>query len=300
MLFRSTDWRRLQRFNHLADPSRLKVGSTLRLPAAWLRQQPTVAEVDHVLGSVSVQRDGRPAEPVAAGDTLRAGDVLQAQPESSLSLKFADCSRLLLRPDSELRIGRLVQYGGNSAHRSQLRLQRGSADSSVPPPAPGGWRRYEIETPSVNLGVRGTAFRAYVEPQTRRARLEVLEGTVAVTGVGVRARGPQRVAAGQGAVFDVGQPSAPPRRLPEAPDLSGVAPRLERVPLRLAWAAEPGVVAWRAQVLEPGTDAALLLDGSFDTPQARWPDLPDGRYELRVRAIDERGQIGRASCRERV
>jgi hypothetical protein len=100
------------------------------------------------------------------------------------------------------------------------------------------------------------------------------------------------VSAGQGALFDAHQPVAPPGRLPEAPDLSAVAPRLERVPLRLAWAAQPGAAAWRAQVFAPGPDPALLLDGSFDMPQARWADLPDGRYELRVRAIDERGLEG--------
>ena len=55
----SVDWRRLQRVNHLADPRRLKPGSTLRLPAVWLKPQPTVAEVIHVNGTVSVQRDGR-------------------------------------------------------------------------------------------------------------------------------------------------------------------------------------------------------------------------------------------------
>jgi hypothetical protein len=284
--------RRLQRDNHLPDPRPLQPGSTLRLPGAWLQPQPTVAEVIHVVGTVSVQRDGGPAEPVAVGATLRAGDVLQAQPESSLSLKFADGSRLLLRPESELRIRRLLQYGRAAAHQSRLQLQRGSVDSSVPPPAPGGWRRYDIETPSVNLGVRGTEFRTHVEAQTQRSRLEVLEGTVAVTGAGGAPARAQRVDAGQGAVFGAGQPVAAPGRLPDAPDLSSVAPRLERVPLHLAWTAQPGAAAWRAQVYEPGPDPALLLDGSFAMPQARWADLPDGRYELRVRAIDGRGLEG--------
>ena len=287
-----TDWRRLQRANHVADPRRLQPGSTLRLPAAWLRQQPTVAEVIHVVGSVSVQRVGGQAEPVAVGALLRAGDVLRAQPESSLSLKFADGSRLLLRPDSELRISRLLQYGRGAAHQLRLQLRRGNADSSVPPPAAGGWRRYEIDTPSVNLGVRGTEFRTHVEPETQQSRLEVLEGSVAVTSARAPAKRQQHVDAGQGAVFDAGQPVAARERLPEAPDLSGVAPRLERVPLRLAWADQPGASVWRAQVFELGADPALLLDGSFDMPRARWADLPDGRYELRVRAIDGRGLEG--------
>lgn len=283
-------WRPLQRLNRVADPRRLQPGSMLRLPAAWLRAQAVVAEVLHVRGQVSVQRVAEAAQPLQAGASLRDGDLLRAEPESSLTLRFADGSRLLLRPDSELRITQLLRYAGPGAVHTRLRLDRGSADSRVPPVAgPAGVaRRYELTTPSVHLGVRGTEFRTRVDAPTQTTRIEVIEGAVAAG----QARQQQRLVAGQGGVAEPGAVGIAARPLAPAPDLSGITARLERIPLRVGWPAQPGVVAWRAQVYATGVDDALLLDGRFDEPTARWSDLPDGRYELRVRAIDAGGLEG--------
>jgi hypothetical protein len=84
----------------------------------------------------------------------------------------------------------------------------------------------------------------------------------------------------------------PPRQLLDAPDLSGASARLERVPLRLSWQPMPGARGYRAQVFAFDSDEQLLLDGRFDDISAKWVDLPDGRYRLRVRAIDELGLEG--------
>lgn len=35
-----------------------------------------------------------------------------------------------------------------------------------------------------------------------------------------------------------------------------------------------------------------MLDGTFETPTAKWADLPDGRYLLRVRGTDRTGLEG--------
>ncbi len=289
-----TGWRALQRLNRVAEPRRLPEGSTLRVPAAWLKAQEVVAEVVHVRGEVNVQRDGA-SEAAQLGAPLRRGDRLRVGPESSLTLRFADGSRLLLRPDSELLLTRLLQRTGGTATDTGLRLERGSADSRVMPLQPAG--RYELVTPAVHVGVRGTEFRTQVEAGSAVTRVEVLEGSVAAGRTETRreapnARASQRVDAGEAVLAT---PSAAPlstARLASPPDLSALAPRVERVPLRLAWAAQPGIGAWRAQVTAENNPDALLLDGRFTEPSARWVDLPDGRYELRVRAIDGRGFEG--------
>lgn len=55
---------------------------------------------------------------------------------------------------------------------------------------------------------------------------------------------------------------------------------------------------WRAQVYEAGEGARLLLEGLFDRPLAAWTDdLPDGAYELRVRAADADGIEGQVARR---
>jgi hypothetical protein len=75
--------------------------------------------------------------------------------------------------------------------------------------------------------------------------------------------------------------------------LAGLPERIERLPLRLPWQTDAGARV-RAQVFSTEATPRLLLDGVFDAAPARWTeDLPDGRYELRVRRIAPDGLEGR-------
>jgi hypothetical protein len=283
------DWQSVQRANNIADPKRLQPGSLIRIPAHLLREQPTVAEVVHAYGSVTVTRTSTETEiPLSSGDNLAAGDVVRTGAQSSTTLRFEGGARVLVRPDSELKVERLAQSRAGAS--TTLRLQRGSADSVVPPAqgasAPS---RYEMRTPHTNLGVRGTEFRTTAEGGA--TRLEVLEGRV-----GARAGGGGRaeslVGAGFGAVGAAAGMTAP-RALPAAPQLAGLPERVERMPLRLSWQSTPATRV-RAQVMTTDEPPRLVLDGVFDSAPARWSeDIADGRYELRVRAIDSQGMEGR-------
>jgi hypothetical protein len=283
------DWQSVQRSNNIADPKRLNPGALIRIPAHLLREQPAVAEVVHSYGSVTVTRASTENEiPLASGDNLAAGDTVRTGAQSSTTLRFIDGARVLVRPDSELKIERLAQSRAGAS--TTLRLQRGSADSVVPSAqgasAPS---RYEMRTPHTNLGVRGTEFRTAAD--SGATRLEVLEGSVGAR-AGATARAESRVGAGFGAV-GAAAGITPPRALPAAPQLAGLPERVERMPLRLSWQGTDGARV-RAQVLTTDEPPRLVLDGVFDAAPARWSeDIPDGRYELRVRAIDGSGLEGR-------
>jgi FecR protein len=178
-------------------------------------------------------------------------------------------------------------YGNTGLTDTRLKLEKGGADSQVQPgkQVPG----FRIDTPAVNLGVRGTEFRVRLTGD-KSSSFEVLQGSVGGAGtVGAEVA----VAAGFGATAVAGAPLGPPQALLPAPNLASLAPKLERVPLTPAWAPLPGAVAYRAQVYAEGAAEQLLLDGRFATPQAKWADLPDGRYQLRVRAVDAQGLEGR-------
>jgi hypothetical protein len=282
------DWAAVQRANAIADPKRLRPGSVLRIAANLLREQPALAEVVHAYGEVTVQRATTlTALPLAAGENLAAGDVVRTGAQSSATLRFVDGARLLLRPDSELKVERLAQSRGGAS--TTLRLERGSADSAVPVQPGAATPRYEMRTPHANLGVRGTEFRTATDAGA--TRLEVLEGRVGAR----RARAEAVVGAGFGAVSaaDAASGMAAARALPEAPALTGLPERIERMPLRLPWQAQAGTRV-RAQVFSTEATPRLLLDGVFDAAPARWNnDIADGRYELRVRAIGADGLEGR-------
>lgn len=275
------DWRAVQRLNRIADPRRLRPGAVLRLPLAMLRETPQRAEVLHVHGQVLVERSGQAPESLAAAALLDAGDVVVTGPQASVSLLFADGSRTLLGPGSRLSIERHARIGAAQALDTRLRLDAGSADTQVPPATPAP--RFELRTPVVNLGVRGTDFRGRIDGE--RVLAEVEQGQVAA--------GPQIVSAGFGAVATAAGVGVPRALLPP-PALAAMPARVERLPLQLAFAPVPGAQRYHARVAAAGVPDRLLLDGYFDTPPAAWlDDLPDGRYELQLRAVDADGLEGR-------
>lgn len=283
-------WRDLQKLNRVANPRRLLPGRTLRMPVAWLKSEASVAEAVFVKGDVQRQR-GASGETLASGATLLSGDRVRTGAQSSASLRFADGSRLLIPPDSDVALDQLLILGRGAIPAMRLRLAKGGADSRVTPNA----QRvplYELRTPHANLGVRGTEFRVQVDGAA--TRMQVISGAVHAEGR------PLDVAFGQallaeGAVLSVA-PLLPP------PDLSALPLTAERLPLRLGWTASPpGAVAWRAQLYPKGDFDRLLLDARVADSQAAWAEareLPDGDYTLRLRGIDARGQEGASADAE--
>ncbi len=287
LLVPGTPWQTVQRLNRVQQPRRLLPGQVLQIPTDLLRAVPQVAEVLRIQGEVSVQRAGGTVQPLASGETLAAGDLLRTGPQSSAVLRFADGSRVLLRPDSQLRLERLLRRGDSPVVDTQLRLDAGSADSQVQRQTS---PRFQIRTPVANLGVRGTDFRTRIAGQG--TTLEVLGGQVQAATLATAKPQAQGTAAGFGTQVTATSVDVP-RPLPPAPLLTGVPTRIERLPLRLPWVLPPGVAQVRAQVLEAAAPGRLLLDGLFGAQGARWnDDLPDGSYRLLVRTVDATGLEG--------
>lgn len=292
----STSWRELQRINKIANPLKLAPGSTLQMPLRLLRREASVAQVLFTQGAVSLLRPPALVElPLAAGATVQTGDRLRTGERGSVSLRFSDGSRLLIAPGSEVSIEQLLVFGRSGLPSMKLRLNKGGADSKVEK-QPSRPADYELKTPSLNLGVRGTEFRVQVTDDGQATRAEVLEGVVAAGTVPVEAN--------FGIATLPGQPGLQKGKLPAAPDLSSVPTLLDRIPLTLTWSAQaagPDVKAWRAQVFAAGDFDRLLLDSRSSRPKASWgatpelDNLPDGNYTLRVRAIDALGLEGLAS-----
>ncbi len=149
--------------------------------------------------------------------------------------------------------------------------------------------RYEIKSRALNLTVRGTEFRAHVSDTDQFTRNEVLSGAVRAAGL----RGKTVVtAAGFGTFAAPGEPPSPPQKLVPPPDLNKLPSHIDKLPLRFEWTATEGAVSYRAQVFSARSFDQLMLDNTFETPTAKWIDLPDGRYLLRVRGKDSAGLEG--------
>ncbi|KAF1710350.1 peptidoglycan-binding protein LysM [Pseudoxanthomonas kalamensis DSM 18571] len=281
-------WRQLQSHNDIANPYHLPPGLILHIPLSWLLAQPANARVVAVHGEATVQTpDQDSAVPARQGAELGVGTMIRTAADASLTLEFADGSRLLLEGGSELRLDRLSRYGKHGIMAdTRVRLQRGGVSNEIKP-ARGAAPNFIVDTPSSSSAVRGTHFRMRAEPEL--SHTEVTEGGVEVDSGTHAALVPHgfgvRVATGQDG------PVEPVRLLP-APDLSSVPGTLHRARARLQWPAVEGASGYRVQVsAQPGFDS-LAADAQSARPQIELPALADGDYHLLARAIDGNGLEG--------
>ncbi len=281
------DWRRLQEHNRIADPYRLAPGSRLHIPLAWLRQQPARARVIALVGRATAVTTGGAEQPISEGMELGVGSRLLTAAGASLSLQFADGSRLRLREDSELVLDRLTRYGRTGMVDTRVRLQRGRINNEVRR-LRGPGDQFIVETPTASSAVRGTRFRIHSGDQGTQA--EVLDGRVAVT-AGRRAT-LLRPGFGTRAPAGGGDPLDPVALLP-APDLSAVGAEQDSIRPQFAWPAVAGARGYRVLLSRHPDFAALIADLATTDPSVTAPALDPGQYHLRVSAIDAQGLEGR-------
>lgn len=286
-LISTKKWPGLQKQNKIGEPKQLTPGTQLRLPVALLKREAVEAEVLHLQGSVTRTPLNGTAQALDKAVRLQTGDAIETGADATISIRFIDGSRLLLTPKSRLVLSEMVMLGKSGVAQTVMELQQGALDTQVAKQSPTAGR-YEIKSRAVNLAVRGTDFRASVDPTDQMGRSEVLEGAVQASAVGT----PVLVPAGFGTSAVPGGAASTPVALLVAPNLNGVDKRVERVPLRFQWSSLANATRYRAQIFADKTFERLLLDGVFPTPSAKWADLPDGRYVLRVRGIDQGGLEG--------
>jgi hypothetical protein len=280
-------WRLLQTHNNVTEPLRMPPGSTVRIPIDWIKTHTATVEVLSVRGDVQIRRSGGTGtEPAVAGQVLNVGDQIRCADESNATLQFADGTELLLQGGSRLIIDDSTMYTGTRMLDSRLRLPEGRLENKVPA-AKGPGSRFEITTPSAVIAVRGTEYRAAMEARDDLVRTEVLAEQVEVAAAGTRGNVPE----GFGSVTRTGSPPSPPVELLPAPDLSGLPELLDRLPLTLSFPSSAGAASYRAQIAPTPAFRTLLFDQTSAAPNFT-PELDDGEYALRVRAIDGVGLEG--------
>ena len=127
-------WQQLQAHNRISDPYRLAPGLTLRFPIAWLRVQPAPARVVALRGPVQVSDPVNGTRPLQADMLLPIGSQLQTGDDASVTLSFADDSRLQLRENSLLQLDQLSSHRhGRHPHAAAARAQQQPGDTCARP-----------------------------------------------------------------------------------------------------------------------------------------------------------------------
>jgi len=278
-------WPEVAKLNRLAQPSRLRPGQRLMLPASLLKGTARPARAEYVRGPV---RAGGQA--LRIGDEVTEGAVLEVGAQGFVSLRLHDGSLLQLQANSRSKLLRLRDLPVGQRRNTLIELDGGRVDATVAP-QPGG-SRFEVKTPLATAGVRGTRFGVTVPAAGALATADVVEGRVEVQAQGQAQRAGEAVAlaAGQGAVVRRGAAPLLKPLLP-APALPGGTIRLERMPGEIPLPAVPGASRYRVEVADDAAFTRVLWSGEGPLPLVV-EGLDDGRYPLRARAIDADGLLG--------
>ena len=283
-------WPRIQDYNRILEPETIRPGSVLRIPVAWMRGERGGAEVIDVRGEVEVRSAGG-SEALSPGMRVLPGMQVRSGADSSLTLEFPDGSRSLVGADTTFGMRKLERLRASGAQQLELQLERGYIENLVNPVRSGG--RYIIQTPAAVAAVRGTDFR--ITAVLDGVRAETLEGEVALQ----NARGQTRLPAGRGSYAERGKFPERSSELLPAPDLGGLPTVIDRVPFRIPIEPVAGALRYRTQLSPAGGFTVLASDRSADEAAALGSgELPDGRYRVRVRAVDGRGLEGLDGERE--
>ncbi|MBH1828012.1 FecR domain-containing protein [Stenotrophomonas maltophilia] len=285
----SVRWQQLQQHNRIDNPYQLPPGQLLRFPISWLRTEPAPARVLSVRGKVELSgADGTATRALQAGEQLHIGDTVETEGDSSITLEFADASRLQLREYSRLRLDQLSRYGHTGMVDTRLRLQQGRASNRVTP-ARGPASRYIIDAPTATSSVRGTVFRVSAGDTGHVGATEVLQGKVQVG----NPHGQRLVRPGQSTRSSSADaaPAAVSALLP-APALRNDALRVAPLPTLLAWEPVTGADHYRVEVVQAATPEILLFATSTADTRLAIGDLPPGQLRLLLRAVDAQGVEG--------
>ena len=264
-------------------------GQLLRFPISWLRTEPAPARVLSVRGKVELSgADGTATRAIQAGEQLHIGDTVETEGDSSITLEFADASRLQLREYSRLRLDQLSRYGHTGMVDTRLRLQQGRASNRVTP-ARGPASRYIIDAPTATSSVRGTVFRVSAGDTGHVGATEVLQGKVQVG----NPHGQRLVRPGQATRSSSADaaPAAVSALLP-APALRNDALRLAPLPTLLAWEPVAGADHYRVEVVQAATPEILLFAATTADTRLAIGDLPPGQLRILLRAVDAQGVEG--------
>jgi hypothetical protein len=300
------DWALLSRLNHVPAPRRLPAGVTLLLPAAKLKQDPESARVVATSGPVEHAFGNNAYVPVTPATTLGEGDRIRTGPNGFVTLELPDGSHVTVAHDGELDIGTLRRTTLTGASDRILDLRRGEVESQVTH-AIRKDDRFQIRSPSVVAGVRGTRFKVAYNGDAQSTNVEVIEGAVGVDpavlqgasgklaaplpGVPLQASA-QLVNARFGNVTRTGGTVGEPVELLPPPALvkpgrvqDGETVAFDLVPSREA-------VGYRVQIARDADQLDLIRDMRVSAPHADFGDLPDGTYFVRVFATDSHGLDG--------
>ncbi len=282
------DYKQVQRLNAIRNPNAIATGKVIQIPRNVLKYRPIAITVASARGPVTVgTAAARSAMAVDEGATVRTGA------QGFATLAFDNGSRVSLPSNSALMVQRARTYLIDGSRDVELELVNGGVRSTVQPMTNAG-DRTRVRTRHSVTAVRGTEFGTRVDDMGMIS--EVYKGRVALNPSDQPATDSDAplIEAGHGSKL-----TATGERIDAAllspPELmdSGSVQSGERLKFQIL---KPitGAVEYR---FELATDVSFIDQISDDrsvTGAVDLPSLADGRYYVRMAAVDANGFVGQS------
>ena len=283
----AADYKSVQRMNAIRNPHAIATGKVIRIPRDVLKYRAIGITIASARGPVTVNSAAaRSSMPVAEGATVRTGA------QGFATLAFDNGSRTSLPSNSALIISRARIYQIDGSRDVELELVSGAMRSKVQPMS-GAGDRNRVRTRHSVTAVRGTEFGTSVNDADHGVISEVYEGRVALAAPdAIAADNEPLVAAGFGVKLSANGARIEAALL-AAPTLAD--PGKIQSGDALSFAIESSAAGTTGYRVELATDASFveqIADARAVGPVLTLPAPEDGRYYLRLSAVDANGFVG--------
>lgn len=281
LLDQPSRWSQVAQFNKLANPNLIYPGKVLHIPFQWLRNEPGEARIESVSGAVKL--NGQMAK---VGDVVPSGSKIETAKGAATRMSLPDGSSMNVLEQTQLEAKQLNKKRQGNFFSALFRLSSGRIDA-LKRKYPDGQSPLRIEAAHATIGIRGTHFRVGQEGNNTLAEIEYgLVGFEPKKGGKTLALG-----AGQGSLAN-GTQAPHVINLLSAPTFKDLPERFEQLLVRVNLNETKGAQGFRGEVASDEDFANIVAQANADGTQLRIPNLADGTYWLRVRAIDAQGLQG--------
>jgi len=272
-------WAEVAKYNKLQDANLVHPKQVLSIPLAWMKNHPAEARIEAVVGDVKV--NGKVAQ---VGDAVVSGDKVATAHGASARMQLPDGSTLNLLEKTELQAQELQKKERGDFFSAVFRLVTGRIDA-IKKKYPDAQAPLRIQAMHGTIGVRGTHFRVGQEGENTLAEIE--NGLVGFDA----GKTSLALAGGQGSVADgVHAPSVVP--LLAAPVFPTFPDTFAPDALSFVMPEMVGAVAYRGELAMDEAMTQLVAPVAAQDRHIVIKCLAEGRYWLRLRAVDEHGLQG--------
>ena len=292
-------WTELKKINHLPNDDYIEPGTLIKVPRKWLKVNQSTATLVNAIGGVKIINGDKQTLEFGKDFTekdsliLSTGDTILTSDDGLATILFKDGSRLLLQSNSELILNDLIALGDGSLSDIKLQLDKGRLENRVYS-SPISNTNYEVKTATATTSVRGTVFRMGLEDED--SVTEVVSGKVAAKAQ--EGESAAELLAGQAIIISKDGDAKQVEMLPP-PVFANFPQLIEAVPIKIDVEAVDGVVGYATKVIPVGSDEQDAVSSMRSEDNVLLGnDLPDGRYQMMVSAIDQNGVTGQPATYE--